>query len=152
MSDELTALQETAAQLRAKADEVKATLTDASSNEERATADEAEKAATDAESVFAEAQAKAEADAAAATAEAEAKAKADADAEAQAKAEADAAAQGGAGADEGTGEAPDANESRTGFVDKGFHSGDACICPDGRKGTVHSFDAGLICIPNHDQG
>jgi hypothetical protein len=26
------------------------------------------------------------------------------------------------------------------------------LCPDGRKGTVHSFDSGLVCIPNHDQG
>jgi hypothetical protein len=41
--------------------------------------------------------------------------------------------------------------SRTGFVDKG-QSGGECICPDGRKGTIHSFDAGLVCIPNEDQG
>ena len=47
---------------------------------------------------------------------------------------------------------PDAEESRTGFADKGLHAGDECTCPDGRKGTVHSFDAGLICIPNADQG
>jgi lysophospholipid acyltransferase (LPLAT)-like uncharacterized protein len=26
------------------------------------------------------------------------------------------------------------------------------LAPDGRKGTVHSFDSGLVCIPNHDQG
>ena len=31
-------------------------------------------------------------------------------------------------------------------------AGDACTCPDGRTGTVHSYDEGLICIPNADQG
>jgi hypothetical protein len=41
--------------------------------------------------------------------------------------------------------------SRTGFVEKG-QAGGECICPDGRKGTIHSFDAGLVCIPNADQG
>lgn len=41
---------------------------------------------------------------------------------------------------------PDA--SRTGFAEKGLKAGDACTCPDGRAGTVHRFDAGLICIPN----
>jgi hypothetical protein len=46
---------------------------------------------------------------------------------------------------------PDANESRTGFAEHGLRAGDQCICPDGRKGTVHSFDAGFVCIPNHDQ-
>jgi hypothetical protein len=30
--------------------------------------------------------------------------------------------------------------------------GDSCKCPDGRAGTVHSYDTGLICIPNADQG
>jgi hypothetical protein len=60
MSDELNALQETAAQARAKADELKTTLTDASS-----AAEEAEKVAVDAESAFADAKAKADADAAA---------------------------------------------------------------------------------------
>jgi hypothetical protein len=30
--------------------------------------------------------------------------------------------------------------------------GDQCVCPDGRRGTVHSYDEGLICIPNADQG
>jgi hypothetical protein len=44
------------------------------------------------------------------------------------------------------------DESRTGYADKGLRAGDECVCPDGRKGTVHSFDAGLICIPNADQG
>lgn len=62
----------------------------------------------------------------------------------------DAAAPTDAGSE--TSGAPDAEQSRTGFADKGLHAGDECICPDGRKGTVHSFDAGLICIPNHDQG
>src|SRR3954447_6406971 len=65
MSDELNALQETAAQARAKADELKAALIDTSSDEERAAADEAEKAAVDAESAFADAKAKADAAAAA---------------------------------------------------------------------------------------
>ena len=45
----------------------------------------------------------------------------------------------------------DSNESRTGFV-KNARPGDECICPDGRKGTVHKFDEGLVCIPNVDQG
>jgi hypothetical protein len=44
------------------------------------------------------------------------------------------------------------DESRTGYADKGLRAGDECTCPDGRKGTVHSFDAGLICIPNAEQG
>jgi hypothetical protein len=42
--------------------------------------------------------------------------------------------------------------SRTGYAEKGLRAGDACTCPDGRKGTVHQYDAGLICIPNQDQG
>jgi hypothetical protein len=41
--------------------------------------------------------------------------------------------------------------SRTGFVESGRPGGE-CICPDGRKGTIHSFDAGLVCIPNDNQG
>ena len=48
--------------------------------------------------------------------------------------------------------APDASVSRTGYADRGSRPGEECVCPDGRKGTVHRFDAGLICIPNHDQG
>jgi len=51
---------------------------------------------------------------------------------------------------EKTPEASDA--SRTGYAEKGLRAGDACICPDGRGGTVHQYDAGLICIPNQDQG
>ena len=31
-------------------------------------------------------------------------------------------------------------------------AGDTCTCPDGRTGTVHVYDEGLICIPNADQG
>jgi len=46
---------------------------------------------------------------------------------------------------------PDADESRTAFV-SGIRPGEQCICPDGRTGTVHKFDEGLVCIPNHDQG
>ena len=53
---------------------------------------------------------------------------------------------------ETSGEEAPADQSRTGFAEKGLRAGDACTCPDGRKGTVHSFDAGLICIPNADQG
>lgn len=30
--------------------------------------------------------------------------------------------------------------------------GDSCVCPDGRTGTIHSYDQGLVCIPNADQG
>lgn len=52
---------------------------------------------------------------------------------------------------ETSGEAANSDESRTGFV-SGARAGDQCICPDGRKGTVHKFDEGLVCIPNHDQG
>lgn len=63
MSDELKALQDTATQARANADELKGALTDASSDEERAAAEEAEKAAVDAESAFADAKAKADAEA-----------------------------------------------------------------------------------------
>ena len=42
--------------------------------------------------------------------------------------------------------------SRTGYAKKGLRAGDACVCPDGRTGTVHKFDAGFVCIPNHEQG
>jgi hypothetical protein len=49
--------------------------------------------------------------------------------------------------------------SATASVDAGGASsettvkaGDTCTCPDGRTGTVHSYDEGLICIPNADQG
>jgi hypothetical protein len=65
MSDELTALQETAEQARAKANELQAALTDASTDEEKAAAAEAEQAAVEAESGFADAKAKADAEAAA---------------------------------------------------------------------------------------
>lgn len=44
--------------------------------------------------------------------------------------------------------APDADASRTGFAEAGLKAGDACTCPDGRPGTVHRFDVGLICLPN----
>jgi hypothetical protein len=56
----------------------------------------------------------------------------------------------GGAADE-TAETPNAYESRTAFV-TGARQGDECLCPDGRKGTVHKFDEGLVCIPNADQG
>jgi hypothetical protein len=46
---------------------------------------------------------------------------------------------------------PDATKSRTGFVADG-RPGEQCTCPDGRTGTIHRFDEGLICIPNQDQG
>ena len=100
MSDELTALQDTATQARANADGLKAALTDESSDEERAAADVAEQAAVDAESAFADAKA---------------------------KADAEAAAQGG---------------------DAQPKAGDPCTCPDGRVGTVHILDEGLVCLPN----
>jgi hypothetical protein len=44
------------------------------------------------------------------------------------------------------------DDSRTGFAEKGLRAGDACTCPDGRTGTVHQYDAGLICMPNEIQG
>ena len=66
-----------------------------------------------------------------------------------AQAATDASAGAGGAAEQTT--IPDANESRTSFV-TGARPGDECICPDGRKGTVHSFDSGLVCIPNADQG
>lgn len=119
MSDELNALQETATQARAKADELKAALTEASTDEDKEAAAAAETVAVDAESAFADAKAKADADAAA---------------------QAEAAANNGS-----------ADDSRTGFV-KNARAGDECTCPDGRKGTVHKFDEGLVCIPNADQG
>jgi hypothetical protein len=122
MSDELKTLQDTATQARAKADELKTALTDASSDEERTAADEAEQTATDAEKAFADAKAKADEE----------------------------AGDQGEGAGAGTGKAPNADESRTGFV-TGVRPGEQCECPDGRKGTVHKFDEGLVCIPNHDQ-
>jgi len=50
-----------AAEARAKADELKATITDASTDEEKAEADTAEQAAVDAEAIAAEAKANAEA-------------------------------------------------------------------------------------------
>ncbi|HEX3861294.1 MAG TPA: hypothetical protein VHY35_06330 [Stellaceae bacterium] len=138
MSDELTALQETATQARANADKLKSALTDQSSAKERTAAEKSEAAAVEAEAACADAKAKADA---------EAKAQADADAQAaadaKAKADAEAAAQ--------TGAAPNADGSRTGFV-SGVRAGEECVCPDGRKGTVHKFDEGLVCIPNHDQG
>ncbi len=118
MSDKLIALQETAIQARAKADELTAALTDKSSDKELAAAEKAEKAAVNAENEYADAKA---------------------------KADADAAAQSDAGAEQ----TPDA--SRTVFVSNA-RAGDQCICPDGRKGTVHKFDAGFVCIPNHEQG
>jgi hypothetical protein len=101
MSEELKALQDTAEQARAKANELKAALTDASTDEEKAAATDAEQAAIDAESAFADATA---------------------------KAAADAAAQAGA-----------AGQPKT---------GDPCTCPDGRAGTVHVLDEGLVCLPN----
>jgi hypothetical protein len=100
MSDELTALQQTAEQARAKADELKAALTDASSDEDKAAAEQADTDATAAESAFSTAQA------------------------------AEEAAQAGAA----------------------LKAGDACVCPDGRPGTLWSDGAdGFVCLPNHDQ-
>jgi len=59
-------------------------------------------------------------------------------------------AQAGTAAESAEG-AADADESRTAFV-TGARPSEECICPDGRKGTVHKFDEGLVCIPNADQG
>lgn len=56
---------------------------------------------------------------------------------------------GGAADEAKTGDVP-VDGSRTGFVENGQPCGE-CFCPDGRKGTIHRFDAGLVCIPNEDQ-
>ena len=48
-------------------------------------------------------------------------------------------------ADEGA--SADAGEVATETV----KAGDVCTCPDGRAGTVHSYDEGFVCIPNEDQ-
>jgi len=153
MSDQLNTLQETALQARAKAEELKTALTDQSTDDERQAAEEAEKAAVDAENAFADAKAKAEADAAS---------QSNSGAE-QKIGDPCVNADGVAGtlqrdADgsfvcivEPATETPNADESRTGFVETG-RPGDTCVCPDGRTGTVHRFDEGLICIPNADQG
>ena len=46
-------------------------------------------------------------------------------------------------------QAPDPSASRTGFVEGSARTGDACVCPDGRPGTVNVFAGGLaICLPN----
>lgn len=132
MSNEsIETLTQAVTDARSKADELKAALTDASTDQDRADAAAAEEAAVEAEKALAGAKAAAE------------------------------AAQGGGGADNGSegpkggdtplSGAPDADASRTGFVSKGA-PGEECICPDGRKGTIHKFDdTGLICIPNWEQ-
>ena len=149
MSDELNALQDTATQARAQADELKAALTDESSDEERQAAEEAEKAAVDAESAFADAKAKADADAADLGG---GEPKAGDTCTLPDGTEGELVEQGGQleCVSKEKLPAPDANASRTGFVSNA-RPGDECTCPDGRKGTVHSFDTGLVCIPNHDQ-
>jgi hypothetical protein len=137
MSEELQALQDAATEAREKADELNGVLTEDSSDEDRQAANEAEQAAVAAETAFAEAKAKADEDAGAQGGEGEPGAE-----------ERAAAAEAG---DTQEGTAPDADASRTGFVTNA-RQGDECICPDGRKGTVHKFDEGLVCIPNADQG
>jgi hypothetical protein len=69
-----------------------------------------------------------------------------------AQADAGASADAGDAAEQTPPATPEADPSRTDFAAPGLRSGDACKCPDGRKGTVHSFDAGFVCIPNADQG
>ncbi len=151
MSDELNALQETAAQARAKADELVAALTDTSSDEERESAKATEQAALDAESAFADAKAKADADAAAQGGGAE---KVGDTCTLPDGTDGVLAEQDGqlvcVSKEKPTGDVP-VDGSRTGFVENGQPGGE-CICPDGRKGTIHKFDAGLVCIPNQDQG
>lgn len=150
MSDELTALQDTATQARAKADELKAALTDDSSDEDKEAAAQAETDATTAESAFADAKAKADADAAAQGDDAP---KVGDVCTLPDETEGVLAEQDGklVCVSKEQPPAPDANESRTGYV-TGKRPGDACECPDGRKGTVHKFDDGLVCIPNAVQG
>ena len=59
---------------------------------------------------------------------------------------------------ESTNTTPDTVQTDTGVdavgatTDTTVKAGDTCTCPDGRTGTVHSYDEGLICIPNADQG
>lgn len=48
--------------------------------------------------------------------------------------------------------ASEASADAGGAATDAVKAGDACTCPDGRTGTVHSYDEGLICIPNADQG
>lgn len=157
MSDELIALQETATQARAKAEELKAALTDASTDEERAAAVQADTDALTAESAFADAKAKADADAGGTQG-------------------GDAPKVGDActtdGGDAGTMQDPngdgalvcvitpapandekkeevDENQSRTDFVEGPVRTGDACVCPDGRDGTVTVFAGNMaVCLPN----
>jgi hypothetical protein len=155
MSDELIALQDTATQARAKADELKAALTEESStfDDDKTAAAQADTDATAAESAFADAKAKADADAAAA--QGGAVEKAGDVCTLPDGTEGVLADQDGAlvcvskdkPAIENT-----ADASRTGFAEKGLRAGDACTCPDGRTGTVHQYDAGLICMPNETQG
>jgi hypothetical protein len=101
-NNSIETLTQAAAEARAKANELKAALTDTSSQEEQDAAAEAETAAVEAETALTDAQAAA-------------------------------ADQSGGGA-------------------AGPKVGDTCQCSDGRTGTVHSYDEGLICIPNADQG
>jgi hypothetical protein len=68
-----------------------------------------------------------------------------------AQADAGASADAGGAATETTATDVPVDASRTGFVESGQPGGE-CTCPDGRKGTIHRFDAGLVCIPNADQG
>lgn len=119
MSDDLTILQTAADEAKAKAEELKAALTDTSTDEDRAAADEAEKAAVAADAALAEAKAKAEEEA------------------------------------NGSGDvqpgAATKDVSRTAYV-PGGKQGDACTCPDGRKGTITVFADGVaVCLPNFDQ-
>ena len=80
------------------------------------------------------------------------KAKAQAEPELQAEAQGASADQETTRPEEAAAPEAGAEASRTGYAEPGLRAGDECVCPDGRKGTVHSFDAGLICIPNHEQG
>ena len=49
----------------------------------------------------------------------------------------------------GAAEVLNGNDSRTGFVETPARTGDPCVCPDGRPGTVTVFAGNLaVCLPN----
>jgi len=143
MSDELIALQDTATQARAKADELKAALTDASTDEEKAAAEQADQDATTAESAFAEAKAKADAEAGGAQG-------GDAQPKAGDACTTDQGLNGTLTEQDGALVCVvNVVEGHSDFAKSGARAGDACVCPDGRPGTVAVFADNLaVCLPN----
>jgi uncharacterized membrane protein YqiK len=148
MSEELTTLQTTATEAKAKADELKAALTEASTDEDRAAATTAEDAAVAAEAAFAEAKAKADAEAGDGSGEVTPKAGDVCTLEDGTEGVQTEQADGSLVCEAKKVEEEDA--SRTGYVKgAGVKQGDSCTCPDGREGTVTIFADGLaVCLPN----